>query len=623
MEAVPLIHGRMPFAIAVRERMLSTRHAALLVELPPSLKEHVLEGVRRLPVVHAVVYREARGDWTPEQETTRRVWYVPIDPCDGIIESLRIAERERTPIHFVDAEIEQFSGRTHVMPDPHAVLTLGVEGFYHASLETLRASHRKTQEDDLREHHMAARVSELALRDPGRPMLFLCGMAHWERIHRHLQRRTGRAHPPAGPTPENVELVKLEEGSLQAILGETPFATHAYERHRSSLELESHDQIHALKELLFAARERYERLQKGPTLERASPVALKTLLDYTRKLTLHRHRLTPDLYTLVVAAKGVVGNDFALSVLETARTYPPNRRAPPASQPGAEEEPANASEGGEAAEEGSDDGPDEEWIPRAPGEQRSLKRIRLEDRPPPWDQKRWRTAWDPYQQCSWPPEDVVIENLRAYVSSRCLSMAGLDRQRTEEFSASFQDGLAIRETLRDLARRKIHVKIEPRIPGRVGAVVIIFDEDDAGTRYPWRTTWMAEHAEESTLAFYATSPQDDLVGPGVARAYYGGCMFVFPPLLIPDIWDDLRFEKARRPSERLLLAALCYSRERFVAYVSSRPPSREARSTAEALGKHVIQLPLSSFSARTLERVRRVHVLNGRVVRSWAARFIR
>ena len=46
-------------------------------------------------------------------------------------------------------------------------------------------------------------------------------------------------------------------------------------------------------------------------------------------------------------------------------------------------------------------------------------------------------------------------------------------------------------------------------------------------------------------------------------------------------------------------------------------------ATARQFNRHVVHLPLSTFSSRTLEKLRRFHVLNARVVRSWAARFIR
>src|SRR5882672_6288730 len=190
VEVIPLVHGRVAFAVAVRERMLSKRHAALAVELPPSLRSAVEQGLERLPRIHAVVYREWRPPeggvpvWTPESEqrddeveaaTDTQAWYVPIDPCD--------------------AEVEAFAGRRFVMPDPHALLTIGVENYYAAALPTIREQHPPTPEDHLRERHMAARIAELARSHEGRgDVLFVCGMAHWERIRGHLARGTGAIH---------------------------------------------------------------------------------------------------------------------------------------------------------------------------------------------------------------------------------------------------------------------------------------------------------------------------------------------------------------------------------------------------------------------------------------------
>jgi hypothetical protein len=672
VEVIPLVHGRVAFAVAVRERMLSKRHAALAVELPPSLRPAVEAGLDRLPQIRAVVYREfeapagERADWSPERERRddeveaaidMRAWYVPIDPCDAVVEALRIARGERVPIHFVDAEVEGFAGRRFVMPDPHALLTIGVDKYYGAALPTIREQHPPTPEDRLRESHMAAKIAELARATEARgDVLFLCGMAHWERIRAHLVAGSGVTHKARGPDPDSIALVPVHQHSLFHLLGEMPFVAWSWERHRSSFEVGRHDTILSVKELLLATRAFYEKVEKE-TLERASPSALAALLDYLRKLTVSRGRLAPDLYALVVAAKGVIGNDFALALLHTAANYPPN--APPEDAAAAKEV-AAANPFADPESEESDAGPaaapspkkpaeepDDEDLAgadllfeatgerarigdeitritsRAPGDWRTLRRVKLIDKPPRINRELWRSVWNPLASCSWPPEDVIIENLRAYVSSRTLSLAGIDQIRTEEFQSSLKDGLAIRETLRDLPLGKIHVKVEPRVPGKVGAVVIIFEEDDDGTRFPLRMTWMAEHKQESTLAFYATDFLGDMVGPGVGRSRYGGCMFLYPPIGIPDVWEDLRFEKARRPSERLLLAALFHAKDRFVAYVAARPPAQEVVATAQILHRHVVHLPLSTFSSRTLEKIRRLHVLNGRVVRSWAARFIR
>jgi len=672
VEVIPLVHGRVAFAVAVRERMLSKRHAALAVELPPSLRGAMERALEQLPRVSAVVYREwllpesGAGSWSPEREqrddeveaaTDTQAWYVPIDPCDAVVEGLRIARGERVPVHYVDAEVENFAGRRFVMPDPHALLTIGIDDYYRAALPTIRVHHPPTPEDALRERHMAARIAELARASEGRgDVLFLCGMAHWERIREHLEQGDGTLHTGRGPDPDAVAVVPVHEQSLYHMLGEIPFVTWSWERHRSSFEIGRHDTILAVKELLLAARAHYLATEKE-TLEIPTPSALSTLLDYLRKLTVSRHRLAPDLYALVVAAKGVIGNDFALAMLNTAATYPPN--APPEDKEAAKEmeaadpfkdlggkkesAPPPAAAGAGESESGGEspfDAPPDllfeatgerarigdeitRITSRAPGDWRTLRRVKLIDKPPKVNRELWRSVWNPHASCSWPPEDVIIENLRAYVSSRTLSLAGIDQIRTEEFQSSLKDGLAIRETLRDLPIGKIHVKVEPRVPGKVGAVVIVFEEDDDGTRFPLRMTWMAEHKQESTLAFYATDFLQDMVGPAIGRSRYGGCMFLYPPVGIPDIWEDLKFEKARRPSERLLLAALYHAKEHFVAYVAAKPPAPEVVATAQVLGRHVVHLPLSTFSSRTLEKIRRFHVLNGRVVRSWAARFIR
>src|SRR6185437_8971604 len=97
-------------------------------------------------------------------------------------------------------------------------------------------------------------------------------------------------------------------------------------------------------------------------------------------------------------------------------------------------------------------------------------------------------------------------------------------------------------------------------------------------------TWFAEHAGESTLAFFATNPVTNMVGPGVCRAEYGGAMFLWPPRSIPDVWQDRRLDFTDTLEERLLAAALLHSRERQVAVVSPRPPLASWRRLGRRFG---------------------------------------
>jgi hypothetical protein len=163
----------------------------------------------------------------------------------------------------------------------------------------------------------------------------------------------------------------------------------------------------------------------------------------------------------------------------------------------------------------------------------------------------------------------------------------------------------------------------PPSRGSIDTVVFLFDLPADPELYTNRTTWYAEHAEESTLAFYATDPMKNLVGPGIAQAQYGGAMFIFPPRAIPDVWVDTRFDFTDTLEERLLAAAFSHSRDRHVAVVSPRIPPAAWRRLARKYGRKIVHLPLKRFSGQLLERLRTFHVLNGKQIRSYAADYIR
>jgi hypothetical protein len=202
-------------------------------------------------------------------------------------------------------------------------------------------------------------------------------------------------------------------------------------------------------------------------------------------------------------------------------------------------------------------------------------------------------------------------------------MLGSDLARSEKFTSSIKDGLDMRETLRNWHSGDLYVQEIPPSRGNVEVVVFLFESPADPTVYSWRSTWQAEHAEESTLAFYATPYIERMVGPGVGLAKYGGAMFLFPPRPIHDVWTDPGLDAARNPEDRLVAAALMHSRERNVVIVAPRAPRGRWRLLARRLRRHIVHIPLGRFSGQTVERLRHFHVLNGQEVRSYAARFIR
>ncbi len=186
-----------------------------------------------------------------------------------------------------------------------------------------------------------------------------------------------------------------------------------------------------------------------------------------------------------------------------------------------------------------------------------------------------------------------------------------------------KDGIDIRDTLRHWYEKQIYVKVLPPQRGTIDACVMLFDSPADPRDYPWRATWFAEHAEESTLAFFATNFQKELVGPGIAVATYGGALFLYPPIAINDVWDDRKIDFATTLEERLIAAACLHSRGQQVAVLSSLPPGAAWRRIARRFKKHLIHVPIASFSDEQIQQLRIVHVLNGKHVRSYAEEFIR
>ena len=152
---------------------------------------------------------------------------------------------------------------------------------------------------------------------------------------------------------------------------------------------------------------------------------------------------------------------------------------------------------------------------------------------------------------------------------------------------------------------------------------MLFDSPADPRNYPWRITWHAEHQDESTLSLFASDFHQELVGPGIALATYGGAMFLFPPRPIPDVWSDPAFDAADTLEERLLLAACQHASERHIALLSHAPPGIAWRRIAKRFGKRLVHVPLAHFSQETVAQLRTFHVLNGQEVRSYAEHFIR
>ncbi|WP_425613883.1 hypothetical protein NA78x_003727 [Anatilimnocola sp. NA78] len=604
---VPVLHGSGDFAIAVRRLMLEQSFDCLAVPLPPSFQQAVEQAIGHLPTPTAVLQKEESGFFSAERETPdehARCSYVPIDPCQAVIAAIRSALSEHIPRAFIDLETNCFDPPTATLPDPYALKKVSLEQFAAATLPSIRPP--QTEQHQARIVHMGLRLRKLE--EKHQRILALCSLTDWPWLRdAYRERKQPLADDDAVSDPETYV---VDPATLIFMLGELPFITQLYERARAELEDDENLSIDGIKELLLVARDRYRDDFKRRA-RKITPQLLKHCLKYLRNLSLVDGRLTPDLYNLIVASQQTCGDAFAVHVAETARDYGLTSYAP-----------------FETIKCGIDQAqlPDKEIVSldnRLPGHPMVWRTLQLTRKPKKPEKDEWLMRWNPYSQCSWPPEDEQIETFRAHLFDRARAVMGADLARTEPFTTSIMDGVDIRDTLRHWYDEKIYVKILPPSRGKLDCVVMLFDAPADPRDYPWRATWFAEHQNESTLAFFAADFSKEMVGPGIGLSNYGGAMFLFPPVHIPDIWTNRELDFATTLEERLLAAACLHSSCPQIALLSAAPPGAGWRKLAQRYGKKFVHLPLNGFSDATIQQLRMVHVLNGKQVRSYAEHFIR
>ncbi len=334
-------------------------------------------------------------------------------------------------------------------------------------------------------------------------------------------------------------------------------------------------------------------------------------MKYARNYAMVTGMLIADAYQLIMAARGVADDNFAYEIWDLLSYYP--------------------------WQDKSGTFPtifiraDEVWLGgkkftlrrRFPRLRERLTRVPVKGRKKERLPGEWTDGFNDLHMCSYPPEDIIIENYGDYLKKKAVTMLSEERARVEPFTYSLLDGIDMRETVRNWHyEKKIYVREHQKIGGGAGSVVVIYDEDPEDRRFPWKMTWLGEHSQESDMAFYATPMEAKIVGPGIARCEYGGLMLTYPPMRLYDVWTDPLYAQARTKSEVLLMAAIEYSVERYVVYVSAHPPRSWFGTFASRLNRKIVYIPIGQLSPASLKKLRVFHVLNGKQVRDYAKDFV-
>ncbi len=574
----PVVPGRLEFACRVRRYLLEHKPSVIAVELPATLEREYTQAIMRLPRMSVVLI--------PADDDDEPAAYIPIEPGDAFVEALRTAKELKAEVLFLEPPTRDKPHVDHRYPDAYAVEVIGIERY----VDTYRANpQRRTAEVNMHADGMAWKLQG------SDPLANVCVVLSLNMLDPVLDAMEVPQDEPTTRTRlfHTAELFNLHPDCLAEVTSEAPFYQDRYEQTR----IAGDARIERPQWQLALLREA-EREYAINTGESVKSWQRKGIAKFTRNLALLDADLTPGIYDLALGARSLVDDNYGYEVWQMANRYPVQQTED------APLETLNIS--GEAV-----------WLrTRKLRIRRRLPRMKQMLRPPGLKARKkeeregqWARETNGNSICSYPPEDLVIEDYGRFLRRYAKSAVSEERSRVEPFTTSMLDGLDMRETIRNWHEGRLFVREQGKFSGEIGAVVIIFDEDREN-RYRYLTTWLGEHRNESDMAFYSTFPFDHIVGPGIGRAEYGGLLMTLPPRRMYDVWDDSDYDKAESKPERLLMAALDYSVERHVLYIAAKPPRSIFRQMAARVNRKVVYVPLGALSPTKLKKVRVVHVLD-------------
>ena len=170
--------------------------------------------------------------------------------------------------------------------------------------------------------YMAVQLRSLAQRFEH--VVMVCSIEHWPWLREayfvaRTEAETREILALSESEFEQPVAYAVSENSLVFLMGELPYITGVYEQARhEATDRPQEAAIDGVKQLLMSARASY-LADLGARGRRITPLLLSQCLKYIRNLTLLDRRLTPDLYTICIAAKQVLGDQYAIHVVEAAR----------------------------------------------------------------------------------------------------------------------------------------------------------------------------------------------------------------------------------------------------------------------------------------------------------------
>ncbi len=579
---------------AILKTLSEIKPQVVALTLPFFVKDKWIEAVNGLPDIYVLTLTYKINE----------IEYLLVSPICALVEGTRFALSDNIGLSFIDLPKKTpFQEIIEPPLSPYLIKNWGYEKYTEKVFSFLPK--HITQ----REKFIGERIFELISKYSS--IAIILPFYQLKSVLEAFKNASGLLYLPKD-IPKSIEIFSLHTQSIRELLSEPAYFQSAYEKNRKKFLENSKfylDRITLYEEIIEKAQEKY-RKETGIQL---SIRDFNVFGQFLRNYLLIKGCYIPDLFDLILTARGIGGDEFAFWLWEIATYYDlqNEKKYYPVLKLSAEE--LNL--------------PTKKLrlfrkIKSVRSSLRFLKKFTTRE-----ERRNLAQSFSGKVICSFPPEDIIVETFGKKAMEKGLKIITENLRKIEPFTTSLKDGLDIRETIRKwIFEETPYVKEDPQTHAKAGSIVIIFEEDpDPVTgreKYPWNFTWHGEHHQESDMAFYATDPSLNVVGPGIARAKYGGFMLTYPPMRVYDVWEDSYFDIAENKAERLLLAGIDYSLEKYIVYIAKKPPSQLAKRFANFQGKKIIFLPIGSFSKTLLEKIRIFHVLEGHYVRSYAHKYI-
>ncbi len=571
----------------------------IAVEFAETMQLQLIHAASRLPDTSVVIAYDSNDS---------PIYYLA-EPCDAGFEALRSALERNIPAFCIDLDVDHYPDCQEFLPDAYSITRIGLKKYYEAYKNIALSKVKPNAIDEKRELYMAKRLKELSFSFDR--ILFVGGMAHVENV---LKLTEKNAFPTLAHAPrKTVTLSALTEKSNRDVMAECGFISTLYEKSRK---------VHSpsdRQKFIFKLFKEAATLYKKSSGNPFPSYHFRNIMKFLRNYAIIYDRLMPDLFQIITAAKLCVDSNYAYEVwaLATSYEYQKNLDSLP------------------VVDLTIEDIWGKSKIVRFDLKQNSRKNGFTDRQAKSRTQYRFRSP-GLFSICSYPKEDLIIERFGNFLKKKGTELLREESARVQPFTTSIEDGIDTRETIRHWHEKKLYVKVKAKPQGEVGSIVVIFDEDSGVVdkdakpevqeqqieeNYPWKVTWLGEHAQESDMSFYAKG-LGNIVGPGICRSEYGGFMMSYPPRRMRDIWHDPDYDECQTKAERLLLAAIDYAVKPLIVYVAAKPPRSIIKSFAKRFGKKIVYMPIGQFSPITLNKLRVFHVLDGHDKRQIADDYI-